>query len=249
MHSHPNIGRGLTPLKEAVRIAGEIEQSTGEPCPLTIHYGDPEEGVEMRDILDLLRPGDVVAHYLVAIRMAQKWGHGAGREEMSPAAVTAFDSEGKLKECVWKARERGILFDPAFAPLWYSVKNIRQSFAEGFYPDILGTDLIRASIYCLPLINLPHMMSLLLCAGMPLEQLISAATCNTARAYNFLEDAGTLEAGRPADVTIFSIENMTRTSTDLLGDSIQIDRFIMPQVTIKQGRTDFMLPIFGAKKG
>ena len=73
--------------------------------------------------------------------------------------------------------------------------------AAGLRPYTISTDLHARSLYG-PVFDLPTTMAKLLAVGLPLADVIAAATVHPARALGL--DAGTLAVGAPADVAVFT---------------------------------------------
>lgn len=243
MHEHCAHGLGMEPLKKTVEIAGNIEEA-GYPCNVTVHFGELEEGFVIDDILALLRRRDVLVHYLSPTSLDMVYREGSANYQVKISRTQAFDENGRIRQAVWEARKRGIIFDSAFAPFWYSLKNIDRTIAEGFFPDQIGTDNVRQNIYKEPVKSLIHCMSIFLNKGMPLEEVIKAVTYTPAKTYGFLKDAGTLQANHKADVIIFKVVDQEMVHKDVFGDSLTMKRLIMPMATIKEGDIVFRQVIF-----
>jgi len=243
MHGHCTRGLGMEPLKKTVEIANHIQEA-GYPCNITVHFGELEEGFSIDDILVILRRGDVLVHYLSPSRLDVVHRNGVADYQVKISKTQVFDENGKIRKAVWEARKRGVIFDSAFAPIWYSLKNIDRTVAEDFYPHQIGTDTVRQNVYKEPVKSLINCMSVFLNKGMPLEDVIKAVTYTPAKTYGFLEDAGTLQANHKADVTIFKLVDQEMVHTDQFGDSFTMDRLIMPMATIKEGDIVFRQIVF-----
>jgi len=88
-------------------------------------------------------------------------------------------------------------------------------------------------------------MSIYLNHGMPIEEVVKATTWTPAATYGLLEEAGTLGAGKPADVAIFRIEDRSFILEDLYGGTMKIEKLIVPMATIKAGAPVFQQVYFG----
>jgi dihydroorotase len=55
-------------------------------------------------------------------------------------------------------------------------------------------------------VDLPNVMSKFIMFGMPLSQIIAAATVNAARCFPSFDDRGTLNVGAPADAAIMELK-------------------------------------------
>ena len=179
---------GMEPIRKTIEISEEIEKELGIHLPVQVHFGELYEGVVVDDLANLLRPGDIFLH-VFQVRGGE----------------TIFDENGKLFDSIVKARERGVLFDTGIATIHFGLENIRNAISQGFWPDILSTDIINRILYKKPCISQVSLMSMFLNLGMPLEEVIKAVTYTPAKAFDILDEAGTMELGKPADVTIFKL--------------------------------------------
>lgn len=212
---------GLKSLEQSARTARSLREE-GFRCHLMIHFGDLGETCTLAQALDLLEPGDVFTHiYRPAI------------------GTTIFDEDGRVAECVKKARARGVIFESGCARSHCSFESIRKGFADGFRPDIISTDIVNYTAFYAPSGWLPLKMAIYLEAGMSLEDVVKAVTYTPARTWEILDEAGTLECGRPADVTIFRLEERHRRLEDLYGGSMELSRLLVPMATIKRGGVVF----------
>ena len=144
----------MDPLKRAVEIA----ELTG--VPLMVHITDPPAPIE--EVLSVLRPGDIVTH------MYQNTG------------PTILD-RGAVSDAVKAAREKGILFEAADARAHFSFEVAEPAIGEGFYPDLLGTDITRLSMHLRPTaFNLAMQLSKYSCLGIPFGTLIHIAAWKNA---------------------------------------------------------------------
>jgi len=209
---------GVRPLKATVAFAEEIEKEFGIKLRVTVHVTDIAPDIEMKDIVELLRPGDVFTHVY----------SGLGK--------TILDKNGKVLKEILDARDRGVLFDSGFATSRLDLKVVEAAFEEEFFPDLIGTDTVGFNFYLKPMFSLPYQMSLLMAMGMPLESILKAVTFTPALNYGFLQEAGTLAAGRKADVSIVKIIDFEETFTDLKGRSVVGNKMIVPMATIKEGQ-------------
>jgi dihydroorotase len=166
----------------ALQLAIEAAEILG--LPVLAHIDDPPP--RMSEVLDHLRPGDILTH---AFRRAPN---------------TLATRDGAVDRAALAARERGVLLETGHGYLMFSVRVARQVFRHGVHPDIIGTDVYRVSIVR-PDISLPAILSKCLALGMSLEQVIRAATDTPARALGLGGRLGTLAPGAEGDVTVLRI--------------------------------------------
>ena len=169
---------GLVPLRRAVEAAG----ASGVPVMAHIGGGPPD----IDDALDLLRPGDLVTHCATGQSMSMVGGNG------------------KLRSSAARAHERGVLFDVGHGSGGFSFAVAEAMLAEGVPPDVISSDIHQRSILG-PAFDLPTCMSKFLALGVPLEDVVRAATVNPSRVIGNSSPAGAIEVGKPADLAVFEL--------------------------------------------
>ena len=212
---------GLRSLEQASKTAAQL-RSEGFRCRLMVHFGSLADGIGVSDVLDLLDPGDVFTHIY------------------RPAnGTTIFGPDGRVLDCVKRARERGVIFESGCARSHLSFASIDRAFADGFRPQIISTDMIGKTFFWKPSGWLPLKMSIYLDYGMPLEEVVRAVTATPAQVYGLEEEAGSLAAGMPADVAVFRVEQRPCHLDDLYGGSRTLERLVVPMATVKAGAVVF----------
>lgn len=212
---------GIKYLEEAVRL--------GEKAGLRVHVHATNPPVPMDEVAAILRPGDVLSHMY----------HGHGH--------TLLDGKGTVAKGIWKARERGVIFDAANGTGHFSLPVVRAALAEGFLPDTLGTDLTTLTEFKEPAMGLAYLMSKYLNLGLDEKQVVRMTTTASAKWLGMEDQIGTLAPGACADVTILrKIEKRTKFS-DTFGDSFYGDQMLIPQLTMVGGhilfrQMDFVAP-------
>jgi len=136
---------------------------------------------------------------------------------------------------VLEARERGVLFDTAAARVNMTINCAKQAIEQGFFPDIISTDIVRLAQYKTHMGNLIYQASLFLNMGMELMDVIRAVSYTPAKAYNITDEAGTLDIGAPGDVAVIKVVPHEFTFTDKFGGSVKGEKMLVPQATIKKG--------------
>ena len=211
----------LTPLKKARELA------QGLHLPLTVHASNPP--APMAELLDLLGPGDVLAHCF----------HGKGGH-------TILGPDGRVRPEVRAARERGVRFDCANGVTNYNHEVAQRALDDGFMPDIISSDLCRPAVeragYAR---SLPFVLSKYLWLGMPLEKVIRAAIAAPADALGLGGKAGTLSPGAWGDVTVVSCVEADPVFLDNLGTVRRGDRLLVVKMTVRSGEILFRQTDFG----
>lgn len=167
---------GYKPLKKMVEMADRLNLS------VMVHCTDPPAGLD--ELLDTLRPGDVITH-------------------MYMNKGSCLVQDGKVIEAAYRARERGVLFEAADARAHFGLPVAQTAIQEGFYPDLLATDLTQLSMHLRPTsFNLAMQLAKYEALGIPFEKLVEMCTVNPARQMKILDKAGSLTVGHPADVAV-----------------------------------------------
>lgn len=211
---------GMAPLYRALEISEEL-QKKGLHCPLVVHYDDLPENVSVEELFGSLRRGDIVAHVY------------------QTKAETIFDEKGRIKQAVWNARERGVQMDDCHGRVHWSFPNLKNALSQGFFPDIISSDLVRVSEYVRPGFSLPYAMSILSAAGAAPEAILKAVTCNPAAALGIAGRAGSLQPGFPADIAILDLMETDRVFTDFYGNQQKGGLLFVPLLTMKRGRVAY----------
>jgi dihydroorotase len=178
---------GLEPLKRAIRAC---EMAGGGK--IMCHIGGVETGKLMSDILDLLRPGDVLTHaYSGAPNFANQF--------------TNIVQDGKLLPAALAAKQRGVVFDVGHGGGSFDYTVAEAAMAAGAGPDTISSDIHVFSGNSPGMPYLTWVMSKFLNLGLTLEQVVAMATSAPARVINRGAKLGTLQAGAPADVSLLEL--------------------------------------------
>jgi dihydroorotase len=147
------------------------------------------------DVIDELRPGDVLTHCF------------------RPFPNAPVYADGRIKEACWAARERGVIFDVAHGKGSLSFAVAEAMLAGGFPPDIISSDV---HVLCIdgPAYDNLVTMSKFLNLGMDLTEIIRAVTLAPARLLK-RPDLADLSIGTTGDATVLRIEEGRFTFTDV----------------------------------
>ena len=105
---------------------------------------------------------------------------------------------------------------------------------EGFWPDIISSDLHTESVDC-PAYDLLTVMTRMLHVGMPLIDVIKAVTMTPAAAIGRSDVIGSLGIGRAADITVVRIENVKLDLEDCHAHLRRVQQRLMPVAVWKDG--------------
>jgi dihydroorotase len=200
---------GLEPLRRGLKAA----ETAG--VPVIVHVNNPP--AEYGDVLALLRPGDIVSHFF--------HGRGSG----------ILDAAGRIKPAVHEARRRGVVFDVAHGRNHVNFPVVRQALAEGFYPDTISSDLTRPGRATI-VRDLPTTLSKFLSLGMPLADVVRAATGAPARAIGRSGELGCLAPGAAGDAAVFVVEEGRFPYQDADGNTLEGRYRWTPRLTVRAGR-------------
>ena len=198
--------------REALRLAIQAGEASGSP--VMVHIGHTRLTIE--EIADTLRPGDVITHCF------------------TPLPPSIVDEHGRLRAAVRAAHERGVIFDVGHANRHFTFAIVRACLEQGLAPDVISTDLHAFSPDG-PVVDLPTTLTKLLALGMPLEQVIAAATIAPAHAIGWDDRLGSLAVGREADVAVLELVAAPLTLRDCAGHTLQASRHLRARHTIRRG--------------
>ena len=241
---------GLEVMKLAALIGRQAD------LPVYVHFGQlwpkPQDGGMDVDpdrilpqVLELLRPGDVLAHPFSR--------HPGGFVEQN----------GRVHPLVKEAVERGLKIDVGHGS-HFSFNSARQVIEAGYLPDTLGADmhgyntsvpapagtpdshpdeeehLFKGAVR----FSLVSAMTSMLALGMKLEQVVPMVTSNAARLLRMEDELGTLKPGVVADVSVLNDERGLWTLSDNEGTAVPAERMLTPAFCLRAGvRHDARAPI------
>jgi dihydroorotase len=168
----------------AVDAAVEAGERCGLPVMVDFYPWLPERPYPDL-ILEKLRPGDIHTHVF-----AQQF--------------PVIDDQGKVFNHLFRARERGVIFDLGHGAASFWFRNAAPTIRQGFVPDSISTDLHTGNLNG-PVIDMATTMSKLLTMGVPLTDVITRSTIAPAREIGRPE-LGTLSPGAEADVAVLALD-------------------------------------------
>jgi len=187
--------------------------------PVMVDFGGHTPPLSLEDLLmKHLRPGDILTH---------TYAHVAGR-------IPIVDEQGKLRPFVLEARKRGIIFDAGHGGGSFLFRQAVPATKQGFYPDVISTDLHIGSMNS-GMKDILNTMSKFLNLGMPLADVIKA---NTSKAADVIKrpDLGSLSVGAEADVAVLNVRQGKFGFVDIGGGRMMGDRKLECELTLKGGQ-------------
>lgn len=142
-----------------------------------------------------------------------------------------LDEDGIVKDCVWKARERGFWFDLSHGSNNFTFNVAEKAMAQGFVVVTISTDLHSANILG-TVKSMPETMSKILYLGMPLETIINKVTEQPIKMLGLKDKTLGIKIGKRADLTAFLVESGCFTLTDSAKVSVTTDKRISKVATV-----------------
>jgi len=179
---------GLEPLKRAITAC----EQAGDGMKVMCHIGGVETRQLMSQILDLLRPGDILTHCY------------SGFPNLA-GDFTNIVQDGKLLPAALAAKQRGVIFDVGHGGGSFDYTVAEAAIAQGTPPDTISSDIHAVSGNTPGMPYLTWVMSKFMGLGFTLEQVVAMATINPAKVINRAPKIGTLQMGAPGDVAIMEL--------------------------------------------
>jgi dihydroorotase len=225
---------------EAFRLSKQISREAR--LPLYIHFGQlwqlPADGASpvdpdriLPDVLDLLEPGDVLAHPFTR--------HPGG----------FVGQDGRVHPMVREAVARGLKIDVGYGS-HFSFVMAKKVLDAGILPDTLGADMhgYNTRLPSDGAADQAHMfaggtnfslvsaMTGLLACGVPLEKIVPMVTSHAAEMLGLAAEIGNLRPGAVADVSVLADERGCWTLRDNEGTEAVAERLLRPLFCLRAGR-------------
>jgi dihydroorotase len=199
--------RSLAPLACARDVADRVR------LPLMVHIasGMPP----FREMLPLLRPGDIVTHIY----------HGG--------SDSLLDERDRIRDEFIEARARGILFDVGLDRVHTDFEVARKAISQGFDPHFLGTDLTSSNRHITG--DMPTTISKFVGLGLTLEDALTKSTLAPAAVLRRADDFGALREGLAGDLGIFELREGEHAFSDTYGHKMTVRSRLVPWRTIRKG--------------
>src|SRR6266852_3405859 len=181
---------GAAPLDMAIEVADEVG------LPVMAHLDHPPPS--RLEVLSRLRRGDVLTHCF------------------RPFPSAPVRGDGRIREEVLAARERGVIFDIGHGGGSFGFRTAELMLEAGFLPDVISSDVHTLSING-PAFDQLVTMSKFLCLGMEPVDVIRASTAAPAAALG-RSDIGRLEIGAVGDATVLELAEGDFDYRDVLGE-------------------------------
>ena len=232
---------------DVMKKAAQVGEQTG--LPLYIHFGQlwpaPTSGGRHVDpdsifpaVLDLLKPGDVLAHPF----------------SRHPGGFVSLN--GEIHPLVGEALARGLKVDVGHGS-HFSYKMAAKVLEAGVLPDTLGADMHGYNTSVKAPAGVPeedehpdeeHLfkgssrfslvsaMVSMMALGLKLEQVVPMATSHAAKLLGMSDTLGSLGVGREADISVLSDESGKWLLRDNEGTEVVAPRMLQPLFCLRAGK-------------
>jgi len=200
-------------------VTRAVEAGRETNVPVMVDFGGHTPPLALEDLLlKHLRPGDILTH---------AYAHVAGR-------IPIVDEQGKVRPYVLEARKRGVIFDAGHGGGSFLYRQAVPATKQGFYPDVISTDLHIGSMNS-GMKDILNTMSKFLNLGMPLQDVIKA---NSSRAAEVIKrpDLGHLGVGAEADIAVLNVRKGKFGFIDIAGGKMIGDQKLECELTVKGGQ-------------
>lgn len=200
--------------REVMRRIIAIAERAGKP----ILYGTRKQPYDwpLGEQLETLRPGDVVTYCFI-----------------DPDETV--ESNGRVVEELWKARERGILFDLGIGKGTSDMGAAEAAIADGFLPDTVSSDIHNRHVGWDQPHDLPMTISRIMATGMTEEDAFTRATLRPAQVLGLAGEVGTLAPGACGDVSVLQHQEESVTLADA-PEGDHSGRPLVSVATVRGGR-------------
>jgi dihydroorotase len=209
---------GIEALKRAIAAC----EKAGTGGRVMVHIGGVETRALMSEILDLMRPGDILTH--------------AYTGAPNPAGdFTNIVQDGRLLPAALAAKQRGVVFDVGHGGGSFDYNVAEAAIAQGCPPDTISSDIHVFSGNTPGRPYITWVMSKFLGLGFPLDQVVAMATINPAKVINRLPKLGTLQVGAPGDVAIMELVEGSVSFVDTRNNTRSGTLHLQPVQTVTAG--------------
>ena len=200
-------------------VTRPVEAGRQADIPVMIDFGGNEPPQSLDALLNThLRPGDIFTHM---------YAHVRGR-------TPVVNAQGQVEPYVIAAQKRGVVFDVGHGGGSFLFRQAIPATRQGFWPDVISTDLHIGSMNS-GMKDILNVMSKFLNLGMSLQDVVKA---NTARAAAVIKrtELGHLGVGAEADVAVLALRKGEYGFVDSSGWKMPGTQKLECELTIKGGQ-------------
>jgi dihydroorotase len=198
-----------------------VESGKLANVPIMVDFGEhnPANSIESL-FLKHLRPGDIFTHTFSEI--------STGRESV------VDEKTRKVKPFVFEAQKRGVIFDVGHGGGAFSWAQAVPAFQQGFYPNVISSDLHDQSMNS-GMKDMANVMSKFLAMGMSFQDVVLRSTWNPAQVIQ-RPDLGHLSVGAEADLAVFNVREGEFGYTDVRKTAVVGTKKLEAELTIRAGK-------------
>ncbi|MCL4862971.1 MAG: amidohydrolase/deacetylase family metallohydrolase [Caldilineaceae bacterium] len=200
---------GLRPL----RLAREAADAVG--LPIMVH---PQAAWcdSIDEILAVMRKDDILTHCY----------HNA--------ACGILDADGRVRDSVLDAVERGVILDVGHGAGSFSWRIAEQAMAQGLLPQTISSDLHHYNVNG-PVYDLATTVSKFLHLGLTLDEALRRVTATPAQAIHLGDEIGSLTVGAWGDAVVFVLEQGAFPLVDSSGETRMGSQRLVPVHVVRAG--------------
>ena len=200
---------------EAKAFREALQAAATTATPLMTHHA--QSTISIDECPGSMRAGDIYTHCY----------HGFESTIIDPQSR-------RVHPAVRAARTRGVLFDIGHGMGAFNWTVGEICAEEGFWPDIISTDL-HTGCFEGPAYDMPTVMTRMLHLGMPLPELIRRSTIVPATTIGWGDRIGSLGIGREADVAVLTLEEMDMDLEDCQSQMRRVKQRLVAQAVWRAG--------------
>ena len=201
---------GMLPLHRAREAADAVG------LPIMVHPQDAWcDSID--DILKVMKGGDILTHCYHDF----------------PCGI--LDGEGRVRDSVREAIERGIVFDVGHGAGSFSWEIVEKALSQDVLPTTISSDLHTYNVNG-PVYDLASVVTKFLHLGLPIEDAFSRVTSVPAGIVGMQGEVGTLEKGAYGDAVVFELRDGDFRLEDSRGVVRTGRRNLVPVTVVKGGR-------------
>ena len=193
VRENPDVAVGIkirmhvTSVGDNGREALGMAVQAGDACdsPVMVHVGNT--GISMEEIVETLRPGDIVTHCYTPERA----GHRGPVRPSSPGRLGGAQARGDLRR---RPRQRAL-----------RLRSGEPGHGPGACVRTSSAPISTAAAAPATWVDLPTTLTKFLMLGLDLDEIVADCTINAARAIGWEDRLGVLEVGREADVAVLAV--------------------------------------------
>lgn len=249
---------GIPAVEIALDAVTQAEAATGKTFRVVVHTGAMQTPQILPQVIDLLRPGDVITHCFDGTPNGHSQATGLAQAFSVIQAAYTAKTKGVILDVGWGGHPAGVKavggscdYLTAAICMLPMINGKKVSNMAGIRPDTLSSDShafgnanmhlteVMANMLALnspshinysPFKSLPD-----LSPAITLDDVVTWTTYAPAQVINRVPLLGTLQLGAPADVAVLQVVNGSFTLNDTFGRTLAASQKILPVQAIKSG--------------